>query len=430
MRRTARGAADPAAADRSLCVGLPTDPAFSADVPPSVRTNTQGGWHLAFWLITALVSCWVLIDSNLSATRKELALGLLGLLAVVYLATVHRATLMTGRRAAVYLPVALVVTSLSCAIDPDLSMLLFLTYSQGWFFTRNTVRGASFAVLLTIGSCLGILSDVGWSPDQLRQTIPKMLVSLLFAVLLGVWISRMAHQSEERAELIRELQATRSDLAATEHTRGVLAERERMAREIHDTLAQGFTSVVMLSQTAGAILPRRPEQVGPILGQIEAVARENLAEARALVAAFAPVGLHDSTLTHALLRLVERFGAETGLDLQVQVDGEMSGLRREAEVVLLRATQEALTNVRRHAQARSVVVRFVADDQGARVEIGDDGVGFAPADARAGFGLDGIRSRVVEVGGEMDVASTPGGGTRICVRVPTTRDPVTEEEQG
>jgi signal transduction histidine kinase len=102
------------------------------------------------------------------------------------------------------------------------------------------------------------------------------------------------------------------------------------------------------------------------------------------------------------------------------------GLSRDQEVVVLRAVQEALTNVRRHARARHVGIRLVADDLGARVEIGDDGVGFAPEAARradGGFGLVGMRGRVAEVGGEVDVASAPGRGTRVTVRLPATAAP-------
>jgi signal transduction histidine kinase len=107
----------------------------------------------------------------------------------------------------------------------------------------------------------------------------------------------------------------------------------------------------------------------------------------------------------------------------VEVDVETvfedgSRLSRDQEVVLLRAVQEALMNVRRHARARSVVVRLLGSRDGARVEIRDDGVGFTPGEAAAGYGLAGMRGRVAEVGGEVDVASTPGGGTNVVVRVP------------
>src|SRR5690606_25870001 len=139
---------------------------------------------------------------------------------------------------------------------------------------------------------------------------------------------------------------------------GMVAERERLAREGHDTLAQGYTSIVVLAQTAAAALPGDPGAVADRLAGIEEVARENLAEARAMVAAFAPVALDSVTLVEALQRLAERFGRETGTVTRVDttaLGGALPALSRAEEIVLLRGAQEALANVRRHASATAVV---------------------------------------------------------------------------
>ena len=134
---------------------------------------------------------------------------------------------------------------------------------------------------------------------------------------------------------------------------------------------------------------------------------------------FSPVPLEGATLVEALSRLAERFERETGVSTRVDttaVDGGPA-LSRNDEVVLLRGAQEALSNVRRHAGATSVVLR-VSDVGGAvSVHVEDDGVGFDPSSA-GGHGLAGLRSRVAEVGGELDVVSAPGDGTRVTVRVP------------
>jgi len=149
------------------------------------------------------------------------------------------------------------------------------------------------------------------------------------------------------------------------------------------------------------------------------VARENLAEARAMVAAFSPVPLEDATLVEALSRLAERFGRETGMSTRVDtaaLEG-VPALSRNDEVVLLRGAQEALSNVRRHAGASAVVLRLSTVGGAVSVHVEDDGVGFDPS-AADGHGLAGLRSRVAEVGGELDVVSAPGEGTRVTVRVP------------
>ena len=129
-----------------------------------------------------------------------------------------------------------------------------------------------------------------------------------------------ARAERQRAALIRELESTRAELAELHHAAGqVRAERERLAREVHDTLAQGYTSIVVLAQTAAAPAARRPVAAAERVAVIEEVARENLAEARAMVAAFAPVALDSATLVEALRRLSERFGRETGLATRVDV---------------------------------------------------------------------------------------------------------------
>jgi len=400
-------------------LGLGTVPVGAAGRDrPDAWIRWIAGWHLAFWLLIALAAAWSLTVQRLGTPDRIRALALLAVLSVAYAATVHRRGMVSNRRGRAYLLIAIPVTGLACALDPTLSLLLFLVYPQTWMFVERTKEGAFFTSVLTVAVLLGFLAHSGWSVAVLRNLLPQALASLLFSLLLGFWISRIIDQSGERADLIAQLEATRSELAEAEHARGVMSERERMARELHDTLAQGFTSIVMLAQVAGAAVGRDERLVTERLGMIEDVARENLAEARALVAAFTPVGLDDHGVQDAVRRLAERFGRETGLVVDLDVADGVARLTRDQEVVVLRSVQEALANVRRHANAQHVTIRLLMDEDGARVEIGDDGVGFAPGSASDGFGLDGMRGRVAEVGGELDVASTPGGGTRVVVRVP------------
>jgi signal transduction histidine kinase len=244
-----------------------------------------------------------------------------------------------------------------------------------------------------------------------------MLVTLVFAVGLGLWFHVAMQRAEEHARLLGELQAAQAELARTNHEAGVTAERERLAREIHDTLAQGFTSVIMQAQAATAALDVKDDDaVRERLHVVEETARDNLAEARALVAAFAPVALQDASLPQALGRLGTRFAEETGLIVRVQAEG-VGALPPAVEVVLLRAAQEALANVRRHAQARSVVVRLGQADGEVTLTVSDDGRGLGP-DAAEGFGLAGMRDRVRSAGGTLAVGPGDDGGTTLCARVP------------
>jgi signal transduction histidine kinase len=295
---------------------------------------------------------------------------------------------------------------------------MFLAYPLVWFVVGSIRAGVVWTLLLAAAALLG--PTIAWAHgDEPLWGPGETLVGAVLSLMLGLWITRSLELSAQRAALIEQLEQTRAALAVAHHEAGVVAERERLAREVHDTLAQGYTSIVVLAQTAAAQLGTDPAAARERLALIEEVARENLAEARAMVAAFSPVPLEDATLVEALSRLAERFGRETGMSTRVDtaaLEG-VPALSRNDEVVLLRGAQEALSNVRRHAGASAVVLRLSTVGGAVSVHVEDDGVGFDPS-AADGHGLAGLRSRVAEVGGELDVVSAPGEGTRVTVRVP------------
>ena len=402
---------------------LPVDGGGGGSEPLTERgwRATLAGMHViaaAVWLLA------VVAQARAGEGGDRLAsLAVLAVLALAYV--LAGAPAISGGhpvRAVVYLTVLVLGFGVLGFLAPGLFFLLFIAYPQVWFVVQGTRAGIGWTVLLAVGTALGPLARAS-SGEPAADVLFSTLVSMVFSLLLGLWVSRVLYQSAHRADLIQELERTRADLAVVERERGVLAERERLAREVHDTLAQGYTSIVVLSQTAAAQLDSDVEAARERLAMIEEVARDNLGEARAMVAAFAPVALEDSTLAEALERLADRFGRETGLAVRLDtaaLTGEVA-LRRDEEVVLLRGAQEALTNVRRHADARSVVVRLSVTGEGDRrqvsVHVEDDGVGFDPRSS-SGAGLDGLRGRVAQVGGAVDVASAPGEGTRVTLRVP------------
>ena len=383
-----------------------------------IWVRTIVGWHVAFWLMLAVVTAVVLIQPDVTVGMKAAAVVLIAVLAAAYgLLGAPAARSRSVARSRAYVAFLIAVTAGLVAMDMNVSFLLFLAYPQIWFFSNRPLDGVVGTVVLTLVVGGAFVVALGTSRDAVGAVLLSMGVSLAFSVLMGLWIGGVIMQSSSRAELIRDLEATRAELAEAHHAQGVTAERERLAREIHDTLAQGFTSVVMLAQAAQAQLPRDPGAAQSQLAAIERTARENLAEARALVAAFSPVALEGTDLAGALRRLSDRFAADTGIDVRLEIGSEVEDLPRDHEVVLLRAAQEALANVRRHSQARTVTVRLGMDGRSARVEVSDDGTGFDPS-ATAGFGLSGMRDRVSDVGGAVHVESLPGQGTRVSVRVP------------
>ncbi len=406
---------------------LPPSGDQEAAAPLSARgwDATVTGMHAISGAVWSLAVVATLTEQNdVEGTDRVVALAVLGALAVAYV-LLGAPALRRGRPVLglAYLVVLVVSFGVLGWVAASLFFLLFLAYPQIWFVVQGTPAGVAWTVLLAGVTTLGPLLRPG-SGDNPREVLLETGVSLVFSLALGLWIGRVLTQSEQRAGLIEQLESTRAELAALHHQQGMVAERERLAREVHDTLAQGYTSIVVLAQTAAASLPDDPALAVERLAVIEEVARENLAEARAMVAAFAPVALDSATLVEALQRLAQRFGRETGIATRVDtaaLDGVGAALSRAEEIVLLRGAQEALANVRRHAAASAVVLRVSRSggEDGAQVSVHveDDGVGFDPAEA-AGVGLAGLRDRAEEVGGAVDVRSSPGEGTRVTVRVP------------
>jgi signal transduction histidine kinase len=261
---------------------------------------------------------------------------------------------------------------------------------------------STFAVAMVIGPALG--------------------AAVAVAVVWGY--QALYRESEYRRRLIEQLTETRADLARAEHAAGVLAERERLAREIHDTLAQGLSSIQLLLRAAERALPARPGNAAQHIEQARHTAVDNLAEARRFVAALAPPALEDTTLADALERLCATTAARHGLDARFRHVGDPRTLPTSAEVALLRIAQSALANTVTHAHATEaeITLEYGLDD--AAVRIGDDGGGFDPRAPRApaadggGFGLAAMRARLRELGGTLTLDTAPGRGTVLTARLP------------
>jgi signal transduction histidine kinase len=330
-----------------------------------------------------------------------------------------RAVVYTVGMVGLFLPLSLVVGECQLAtfaLAPQCFMLL----RQRW----------AVVAMLTIN----VLPVAGWTlltRPSLRDLLPDALfavVALAFSVVFGTWVTRIIEQSMERALLIEELATSRDEIARLSAAHGAMTERERLSREIHDTLAQGFTSLLMLVQALEADLERDPVRARDHLALMAATARENLAEARALVAGGGPAGLDGSSLPDALRRVAARHSAESGAPAGVEVRGTPRALTAAAEVVTLRACQEALANVRQHAGPDApvtITLEYGADAVWLRVHDRGRGLADAPeeADGGRGYGLAGIRARATEIGGTARIGAVPGGGTEVSVLLPAPPAP-------
>ncbi|MEW1630256.1 sensor histidine kinase [Streptomyces sp. NPDC089173] len=249
---------------------------------------------------------------------------------------------------------------------------------------------------------------------------PLIGAAVAIATVLGY--DALFRESERRRELIVELVATRAELAEAERTAGTLAERERLAREIHDTLAQGLSSIQLLLRAAERSLPEGVPAAAHVRAAREA-AQANLAEARSFVRALTPPDLEHGSLAAALERLCAR---TTGPDLTVRfaVSGTPVELPTPYEVALLRTAQSALANTVRHARAGRAEITLSFMDTSVALDVVDDGRGFDPSGAPVaergdgGFGLPAMRSRAATLGGTLSVESAPGQGTALAVTLP------------
>lgn len=229
---------------------------------------------------------------------------------------------------------------------------------------------------------------------------------------------RLALVSLEHA--MQENAGLHAQLVAQAHEAGILDERERMAGEIHDTIAQGLAGVITQIEAAQQSWGDEPEMTRH-LDTAADIARQSLADARRSVRDIRPTELDGSRLPAAINDVAHRWSATAGVPVTVTSTGEPRTLATQIEVALLRATQEALTNVGKHAEATRAGITLSFTDDSVVLDIRDDGVGFDPArrPRRDSYGLTAMRKRVEQIHGELHVESERDEGTAISVKVPT-----------
>lgn len=362
-------------------------------------------WAIFYAVVALSVATAVLGQSGTGAGRRAVAVGAVAVIALLYGLWGRR-----GRAGLPFVVVVLVVFAVGAVAVSTVSYLLFALCPL--IFLVLEIRPAVVAVVCAnLVPLVGSLAGDGIDRSFVTHVAPIAATTSAAAVWLGVWIHRVVEQSKERAALIAELESSRAEVARLSHEAGVAAERARLAGEIHDTLAQGFTSIITLLQAAD------PALADERLALAVRTARENLAESRALVAALAPAALAAGSLPDAVRRQATRLTEETGLPATFRITGETRALPTVVEVVLLRAAQEALANVRRHADAHEVAVLLAFAADSVRLVVRDDGRGFDTT-GTTGFGLPGMRARAEQVNGTLTVHSDPDTGTVVEVEVP------------
>ncbi|SEP51898.1 sensor histidine kinase [Amycolatopsis saalfeldensis] len=304
-------------------------------------------------------------------------------------------------------------------------------------FSIFTARWSIFAVTAT--AMVPMMSRGGWGPDATTPAwvvVMSVIGPMLFvAWFVGVENDRRKRANAELAEANARLETAMEENAGLQaqlltqaREAGVLDERQRMAREIHDTLAQGLTGIVTQLQAADRATSEASRERH--LTQVHTLAKDSLTEARRAVQALRPEPLADSRLPEALADLARRVTDTSGVAVAAETSGEARPLLPELEVTLYRVAQEALANAEKHARASRIGVTLTYADDVVLLDVRDDGAGFTPGEpARGdgtGFGLQAMRQRVRRVAGTLAIESAPGEGTAVNVQVPAiplVRDP-------
>ncbi|WP_433202811.1 sensor histidine kinase [Dactylosporangium sp. CS-047395] len=372
------------------------------------------GWHLAFAGLSVVAAGLIGMDTDLGVQERVLGVALIGALAAWY--PLAGARLLRRPRSGggwVYVSVAVALTAAAVAVAPAGAVLLFVLFPHVWAMlpVRQAVAG-------TIAAVAAFAVAFALRLEEPATVLVPAGLSLLCAIGVGLWITRIIDQSKDRARIVAELEDTRAELARVSREAGALAERERMARDIHDTVAQGFTSVLLLLDALESELQEEQKDALVYLLRARDTARDNLAEARSLVEAATPPALRSASLPAALRHVVDRIGPDLPGGATLTVEGEPRPLPAELEVVALRAVQEALANVRRHARAGRVDVHIRYQSGVLALRVHDDGRGFDVHAPTPGFGLAGLRERAAAAGGSATISSSATAGTTVEVELP------------
>jgi NarL family two-component system sensor histidine kinase YdfH len=396
----------------------PAVPRREAKVPVDLR------WLLGLLTLVAVVMYSVVVAAD-PDVRRPLVLTALTVLLVVHLLLhwllfkidphsgwLHVYILVQG---ILFFAIALLARSPNLIFPLFAGLLGEAIGSLGW--NRRGILAVAYDTLLLIVSII-LLFDRAASGWMIVGTAAIVVTTALYTVLY----KRQVEARARAQSLLQDLEAAHRQLgeyAARVEELTTAAERQRMARELHDTLSQGLAGLTLQLEAVEAHLAGgRGERALEIVGQAKEQARETLADSRRAIRALRQTGPPD--LGEAVRQETEHFSASTGIPCTVAVSLP-SDLADTVSEAALRAVSEGLTNIARHAQARHASLRIATIEAAKEleIEIGDDGVGFDPASVEAGhYGLLGMRERVQLAGGRLEVRSAPGEGTQIVIRFP------------
>lgn len=395
----------------------------------SVREEMAGSWPF-FGLVSFVIATGYITALFADQSLRELP----RLAAFTTLILLHGSLywfvgfLVTARR---WLPVYFVVQgALAFAIGlltPGHWLVIALHMSLAGLMIGTLWPNLRASILVAV-TCLALLvlnlALSSWNLQAIIEFLPIAGFMLMFVFVYVTLLVRQVEARQQAQGLLRELEAAHQqlqDYASQVEELTISQERERMARELHDTLAQGLAGLILQLEAADSHLEsENVSRAHAVVQQAMQRARTTLADARRAIQALRPSALEEGDLVHALQQEVDQFAATTGVPTTFDVADSLPELPADIAQNVLRIVQESLTNTARHADASHVSIQIAADAGKLQVVIEDDGVGFdldKDTERPGRFGLAGMYERAERVGGELGLETRPGKGTKVVLSI-------------
>lgn len=391
--------------------------------------NMYRGWYerfvLLFGVLCLVVIGGVSLDSSLGIGQKSAVIVTVMAMAAWFWFVGQWHIIRSDLHAIIYLLGNIVGIVICIRIWDTSALLLFAMYWFGFAYLY-TKYALIYALVLTISTqwAFGTInSDVGFNKGTFAG-IGMLIVLLGFSAMMARYIEAFQNEAERNKALVDELKRTQQSLIERERESGIEEEHRRMAGEIHDTIAQQFASVITNLRAARELESSEPHLTKQHLELAFTAAQQGLKDSRAMLSTMQPDVLLGRSLSDVIRAVVDEWSIAPEITISLITEGTPTQLDRTHESLLVRALQESLRNISKHAKATEVEVRNTWLEDEVLMDVSDNGIGFDPSTVQAGengyqLGLATMQSRVESAGGTFALESSPGDGTSITISFPT-----------
>lgn len=384
--------------------------------PPEAWAQWVRRWNGLFTLIFAGLTGYVILEGNADRVHTGFFASLLAVWFVISLRWQNAERMVHPPYLLAYYAAGWLVWFALTDIHPIYLFALFILFPH--LYISLPLRWASVGAMLLM--LLTILRQVTLNEQTLDKWLILGSIMTIAGIILAYFIDSIIKESMARRDLIQKLEATQQELAAAERQTGILQERQRLAGEIHDTVAQGLIGIIAHLEAAEGALKEETKTAQTHVDQAKRMARDSLAEARRFIWGLRPAALEKQPLEIGLRQVVEDWSASNQILAHWLVTGSRIPLSNDQETTLLRVLQESLHNITKHAQATQVRVTLSYLPEAVIIDIQDNGKGFdqgVNGSGDSGYGLPNMGERLKAFQGHLIVESAPGEGTTIVAEM-------------